>query len=228
MLELNHKLRTGYRQFVLAKLRSHDLMDALRGSWKYNDFHLDHIGKQSFSDLDLMVDVSATDQQKIKSSLERDLAPCLTLPVSVHGADSLLKINLEDSFVLNIGEFIAKTRLKGECDSFYHYTLAKISLLLLRTSSRERYEAVAHRIDAPEAHAALAVKLGRESTFDVNAAKLLLTHSSHPTAREFYERCILETPGEAFLTSFRSRIRSCKTIEPWLQEYLIKKIDGQA
>lgn len=150
------------------------------------------------------------------------------LRVSVHGADSLLKMSLTDSFILNIGEFISKTWELKVNDPDYDYTLAKISLLLLRSFQEERYAAVASRIDTPEVHLALDVKLGRESAFPPEKAALLLRSNGHSIACEFVKECVLARSSPAFVVTICSRIRSCQSIAPWLQEYLISKMGGAA
>lgn len=228
---LDLELRQAHRQFVLDTLAQNHLLQALRGSWKYGDFHLHHAGGFSLSDLDLVVPgVSPTSRRMIQSKLQKDLAPFFPLKVSIHPADSLLKMNLADSFVLNIGEFIAKTRMVKTVDTSYDHTLAKISLLLLRSYPEERYPEVACRIGTPEALSALAVKLGAEAKFSSDTAGLLLksTSAANSFALEFLERCVFEPASEDFLGSLRNRIALCSSIEPWLREYLIRKIDGAA
>ncbi|MEA2206797.1 MAG: hypothetical protein QOE77_3573 [Blastocatellia bacterium] len=148
------------------------------------------------------------------------------MKVSIHPADSLLKMTLEDSFVLNIGEFIAKTHMRATNEPLYEHTLAKISLLLLRIHTTERYTDIAYRIGTREAFSALSVKLGATTGFPLQAARRLLKLGSTSFSSEFFERCVLQRANADFLYLLRNRIQLCSSIELWLQEYLIAKIDG--
>lgn len=216
-------------RLIVAVLRRHHLLNALRGSWKYNDFHFDSVDESTRSDLDLVVDgMSSVKRLELEATLQMDFADNFALRVSIHGADSLLKMSLADSFMLNTGEFIAKTQKLEVGSPDYDYTLAKIVLLLLRTSPEERYNDVANRIGTPEVRLALDVKLGLDSAFPTEKALLLLCSSEHAIAREFIEECVLTVPSPNFVDTVRCHIRRCHTIAPWLQEYLINKINGFA
>jgi hypothetical protein len=219
-------LRNECRQLIADTLSKHSLEDALRGSWKHDDFHLDPTGTLTRSDLDLVVDgLSTTQRMHIQAILQADFNSSLALRVSVHGADSLLKMSLSDSFILNIGEFISKTKKLSVGDSDYDYTLAKIALLLLRSFPEERYAVVAARIGTSEARLALDVKLGLSSLLPTEKAVFLLRSGANPLLVEFVNECILTKPSTSFVESIRNRVRHCHTIDPWLQEYLIDKID---
>lgn len=227
MLDLDFELRQEHRQFVLDTLAQNDLLPALRGSWRYGDFHLSRVDGFSLSDLDLVIPgLSPASRKMIQYKLQKDLARLFPLKVSIHSADSLLTMSLADSFILNIGEFIAKTRMVKIGDASYDHTVAKISLLLLRTYPEERYSEVACRIGTLEALSALAVKLGGETKFSSDAATQLLKSPSAASsiALEFLERCVLEPAGEDFVKSLRNRLNLCASIQPWLRQYLIRKM----
>lgn len=212
---------------ILDCLRRHNLLTALRGSWKYNDFHFDQVGKSTRSDLDLVVEwLSLVKRQELTTTVQNDFADKFTLRVSIHGADSLLKMSLADSFILNTGEFIAKTKKLEVGSPNYDYTLAKIVLLLLRISPEERYGDVAKRIGTPEAHQALGVKIGSYSIFSIDQALTLLYSSERTIAHEFAEQCVLTVPNQQIVETICCRVRNCRTIAPWLQQYLIQKING--
>ncbi len=214
---------------IVDTLQRHHISNALRGSWKHNDFHLDPTGLLTRSDLDLVVEgLSSMERLQTQATLQADFGNSMFLRVSVHGADSLLKMNLADSFILNIGEFISKTRELNAGDPDYDYTLAKIALLLLRSFSEERYAAVAVRIGTPEVRLALDVKLGLESAFPPEKAAMLLHSSANSLACEFVEECVLAVPSPAFVDTIRNRVHCCQSIDPWLQEYLICKMGGAA
>jgi len=228
-MKLYKSLRSERLRLVEDILRRHHLSNAIRGSWKHNDFHLAPTGELTRSDLDLVVEgLSPTERQQTQSTLQADIGNSMLLRVSVHGADSLLKMSLADSFILNIGEFISKTRELKAGDPDYDYTLAKITLLLSRSFPEERYAAVAARIDAPEVHLALNVKLGLESVFPPEKAELLLRSSAYPIVREFVAGHIMGAPSPAFVDTIRNRVRHCQSIDLWLQEYLVSKMGGTA
>ncbi len=222
-------LRIKRLRLIVDTLQRYHLFNALRGSWKHNDFHLAPTGTLTLSDLDLVVEgMPPMECVQTQVTLQADFSNSMSLRVSVHGADSLLKMSLADSFILNVGEFVSKTRELKASDPGYAYTLAKISLLLLRSFPEERYAAVAARIGTPEVALALDAKLGLESTFPTEKAALLLRSCTHSLAREFVEECVLMDPSPTFGNTIRNRIRCCKSIDPWLQEYLISKMDGVA
>lgn len=222
-------LRNERLQLVVDTLQRHRLSGALRGSWKYDDFHLAATGALTRSDLDLVVDgLTPAERLQTQAILQADFGNSMALRVSVHGADSLLKMNLADSFILNIGEFISKTRKLKAGNPDYDYTLAKITLLLLRSFPEERYGAVAARIGTPEVQLALDVKLGLESAFPPEKAAILLHSNASPVVREFIEAYVLAAPSPAFVDTIRNRVRRCQSIDPWLQEYLLSKMGGAA
>ncbi|MBI3916365.1 MAG: hypothetical protein HY322_05095 [Betaproteobacteria bacterium] len=225
--ELYRTMRIERLRLIVETLQRHNLLNALRGSWKHNDFHLDCSGRFSLSDLDLVVDgKSVLERKQLQITLQEELKDSFPLRVSIHGEDSLLKMNLVDSFVLSTGEFISKTRNRQ--DPNYDYALAKIALLFLRSFLDERLFAVATRIGTPEARLALDVKLGLRSTFPTESAAALLYSDASPITIEFVEECVLAPPSARFVEIIRSRVRSCPTIDPWLQEYLISKMDATA
>lgn len=221
--------RARAKSVVLNLLRGHGLSQALRGSWKYDDFHLSKDGSQSLSDLDLVIDgVSDDVRRQYAEDMQNELSAVLALRVSIHGSDSLLEMNLGDSFVLNMGEFIAKTsRIKPEHPE-YSYTLAKISLLMLRNFTKERYLDVSQRIHTREVEMSMGVKLGDETYFPTDAATKLLSLSPHSTVKYFVENCVRRSPGEDTIMSVIDQIRQCSSIAPWLQDYLIYKINSAA
>lgn len=222
-------LRNGRLRLIEDTLQRHHLPSALRGSWKYDDFHLAPSGALTRSDLDLVVEgLSLKERLQTQATLQAEFGNSMALRVSVHGADSLLKMNLADSFILNIGEFISKTRELKAGDPDYDYTLAKITLLLLRSFPEERYAAVAARIGTPEVRLALDVKLGLESAFPPEKAAQLLRSSAYPIVCKFVEEYVLAIPSSVFVDMIRNRVRRCQSIDLWLQEYLISKMGGAA
>ena len=217
------------KSVVLDLLRCHGLSQALRGSWKYDDFHLSKEGSQSLSDLDLVIDgVSGDVRRQYAEVLQNELSTVLALRVSIHGSDSLLEINLGDSFVLNMGEFIAKTSKISPEHPEYSYTLAKISLLMLRNFTRERYFNVSKRIRTCEAETAIEVKLGDETHFSTEAASKLLSLSPHSAVKFFVKNCVQKTQNRETIELVKRQVRLCNSISPWLQDYLIFKINSGA
>ena len=217
------------KSVILDLLRRHGLSQALRGSWKYDDFHLSKDGSHSLSDLDLVMDgVSDDVRHQHAEVLRNELSTVLALHVSIHGSDSLLEMNLDDSFVLNMGEFIAKTSRLNPEHPKYSYTLAKISLLMLRDFTRERYINISKRIHTCEAKTAIEVKLGEKTCFTTERAFKLLSLSTHSTIEFFLRNCVQRSPNHETIKSVNEQIRKCSSIAPWLQNYLISKINSGA
>jgi hypothetical protein len=215
------------KSVVLELLKCHGLSQALRGSWKYDDFHLSKDGSHSLSDLDLVMNGVSDDARHQQAEiLQNELSTVLALRVSIHGGDSLLEMNLSDSFVLNMGEFIAKTSRIDPERPEYSYTLAKISLLMLRNFTPERYINVSKRIHTCEAETAIAVKLGEETYFPTQAASKLLSLSCHSTVEFFLSNCVHRSPNQETIDLVKEQVRKCRSIAPWLQNYLISKIDS--
>lgn len=222
----NTLARENAKSVVLDLLMCHNFSQALRGSWKYDDFHLSEDGSQSLSDLDLVMDgVSGDVRRQHAAVLRNELSKVLALRVSIHDSDSLLDMNLGDSFVLNMGEFIAKTRQIVPEHPLYSYTLAKISLLILRNFTTERYMGVSKRLHTCEAETAIAVKLGEETYFSTEAASKLLSLSTHSTVEYFLSNCVQRPPSQETIKSVKEQIQKCSSIAPWLQNYLISKMD---
>lgn len=206
-------------------LRRCGISRSLRGSWRYDDFHLSKDGLQSLSDLDLVMDEAPEPvRRQYAEEIKNELRAVLALRVSIHRSDSLLKMNLGDSIVLNMGEFIAKTSRIDQKHPEYSYTLAKISLLMLRDSTQERYFDVSQRIRTREAERSIRVKLGDETDFSTEAALTLLSVSSKSTVKYFVKNCVQRSPSCETIMSVKAQIRQCRSIAPWLQNYLICKM----
>ena len=201
------------------------LSDAVRGSWKYGDFHLSQDGSSTQSDLDLVVQHATNDEKSaISSSIHTLLSPTLDVRVSVHAADSLLAMDLKDSFVLNMGEFLSKVAGQTEHPESRDYVMAKIVLLLLRCNPAERYSQVAARLGTPDAILAIRVKLGVRVKLPRSAALRLVANSDHPVVAEFQRTCVRQDNWVDAASYVRSNIGNCPTIADWLRNYLLSKL----
>lgn len=214
------KNRDYTQEVVWQIIESRGLGQSIRGSWKYGDFHLDQSGR-SLSDLDLVVgELSSYGRAALRESLIAGLP--IEMNVSIHPKDSLLKMSLEESRVLNICEFISK--LGAARSRYLSYHRAKILLLLLRQSTIERYREVAVRLGTPQAQHALRVKLGQSSRFTIHDSVALASNSRELKMFEFIERCVIQEPTASYLASLVKDLGACTTIDPWLKEHLLGKM----
>jgi len=207
---------------VLQFLEVRDLGKSLRGSWKYGDFHLDQRGR-SLSDLDLVVEeLSTHDRAALRTSLVAELP--IMMNVSIHPRDSLLVMNLQESRILNICEFISKLRVPSHDLS---YARAKILLLLSRQNTLERYRDVAVRLGTSQSQRALRVKLGQSFKFSTCDSVALASSSGQVKVVEFIEQCVVQEPATSYLDSLVKDLASCTTIDPWLKQHLLGKMGVQ-
>lgn len=222
-----YNLREEKKQIVTNSLIKLNALQCLRGSWLKDDFHFSTTLKTSFSDLDLVCPGPSLGRIKLLQNVNDTLYKnAFLIRVSVHKADSLLKMSIEDSRVLNIGEYLSKVINNNLSPDHLSYIRAKMILLLLRINTGERYIDVANRINTYESYKAYRNKIGIESDFSLeNAHALLLTSQTRPVKLFLYS-CILSNPTEKYTSQIINHLTDCKSIERWLQKYLIAKIQG--
>ena len=222
IVEINRRVANEYVASVLCEL---SVSDSVRGSWKYGDFHLSADGSKSYSDLDLVIsEIGEKERHEFAALIRSRLAPRLNLAVSIHPADFLMSMNLDDSLVLSLGEFVAKASRGPQLGAHFQYMTAKITLLLLRQHVRERYLDVAQRIGTPEAERSAEVKLGTHCEFSLQAAAKLAGGTRDTTIKMFVRTCLLSADFPAAATYVCCRIERCASIAPWLKHHLLSKM----
>ena len=121
---------------------------ALRGSWRWGDFHLDERTGRSCSDVDLFGrDTHAAGR------LSTGAGP---LRVAVHAVDYERSVSLRVSYAFALVN-LATARVARADDP---YLLAKAQLMLARQDTGERYADVAARLGGPPAVRLVGRKLG--------------------------------------------------------------------
>lgn len=221
-------LRDSRRDRLFAVLNTHGVLEGLRGSWLYGDFHLSCTGQRSLSDVDLVVtSISEIKRSLLARRLTDEITEFLPMRVSIHKEDSLQYMSLSDAVLMAIAEFIVKLRHDvPQCRVTRDYLRAKITLLLHRNTLNERYSAVANRVGGPHATRALDVKLGSSESFPLESAVTLLESLRGALPLEFGQECLVQEPTDDYIEFVEKRVRLAKTVEPWLQQYVIDKIRG--
>ena len=217
------------KQFLLNILREYDLDNHIQGSWKAGDFHLSIDGNTSYSDVDILVNgINEFEQKRLIQAISLDLSKYFDYPISVsiHNRNSLYQMNISDAQVLGIAEYIAQYRkIHATISCPKDYIDSKFTLLLLRNSFNERYQEVSNRIGTIEAQRALDVKLGREKNFPIEYAKFLISEFGNTTGIQFYNHCLFNNPDDNFAKSILSQLAQCQTIDQWLHDYLVSKVN---
>jgi hypothetical protein len=218
------ELRARCRNRVQEVVSRHQGEVVLRGSWKYGDFHL-AIDGRSLSDLDAVAEGASHDEcARLCRALTSEISSDLRLQVSVHERDYLMDMNLPDSRVLNVCEYLAKLRLYSQQRGVMDYVTAKILLLLVRRSPRERYREVGERVGTEAVEQAVRVKLGESRVFPASVASSLAVSSGEASALEFIEECVMRRPSSRFIGKMVRRLQACPTIASPLQAYVAKKM----
>jgi hypothetical protein len=219
------RMREDIQSWVLSVLAGRGLGGCLRGSWLRGDFHLMPDGTRSYSDVDLVVLSADADMRLcIAQECARDIGRRLPMKVSVHPADSLALVGLDDSFYLGIGEYIAKSRANEWGKGGLDYLRAKLVLMLLRRTCQETYEEIVKRLEDPDGRRAWETKLGCESAFSIECAARLVGHHGHALAQECIAECVRVPASPAWIDRVLCGVRHAPTIEPWLRDYLVDKV----
>lgn len=199
--------------------------DAMRGSWRHDDFHLSPDGRVSFSDLDLVLP-GATDVEiaDLRMAIHRALSPALQIPVSIHPVESMRDLSVGDARLLVIGEYVISIFRKvtsGRMSA--DYARAKVSLLFLRATRGERYRDVARRIDDDTVTRAVRVKLGTADDFSVDDLRDCLQGQQDATIQRFVAQCVLRSPGPEFMRAWEEEVLAASSVTTWLKEFLIAR-----
>jgi hypothetical protein len=215
-----------------ARLCVHDALarcgvaiDAVRGSWRYGDFHLSSYGRISMSDLDLVI-TGMTDSEiaSLRPEIERRLAPALQIPVSIHPLESMRGMSSDDARLLAIGEYLISILRKVQAGRMSaDYARAKVTLLFLRRTTDERYPEVAFRMDEPGIIRAAKVKLGIAADFTVADMTHCLQNERDETIQRFIAGCLLHNPTSEFVRKWERDVRAASSVSQWLKEFLISR-----
>lgn len=209
---------------VLGAIDRLGFTESIRGSWAHGDFHYCEKTHRSFSDLDLVM--ALADEERIRRSqlIAQACSLVVTVPVSIHPAEFLSEMTIEDARWLNVAEFLAKTARLPLDDAFYQYTAAKISLLLCRSHNAQRYEDVARAVGSAAAHGALLCKIGSSQIFDRLDAAKLVSVVAHEAGQTFVA-LLSPFADQRGVTDFvRSKINAGHSIQPWLRERILSKL----
>ncbi|RKZ54459.1 MAG: hypothetical protein DRR16_03180 [Candidatus Parabeggiatoa sp. nov. 3] len=204
------------------------MLEFLRGSWKTGTFHLNSSGRYSQSDIDILVyKIDQSRAKIISNAIMQDTLLLFDSPldVSIHPEDSLSNLNINDSKLINIAEYIFKYKQyifknSGNLD----YIKVKIIFFLLRKTVDDSYTSITTRIDTKEIKHALNVKMGLESIFPLEYAKQLIYTYGNQFAFDFLKNCLVKVPDEDFINFITDEIHSSKTIDSWLQSYMLEKL----
>lgn len=218
------------KRYLLNTLSKHGLTDNhLKGSWQSCSFHLSINENISYSDVDLLVNaIDEPKRNELIEAIQYDLTEYFdnSISVSIHNRRSLYQMSISDAQILGVAEYIAQYRKIRTTLSFpKDYIDTKFTLLLLRNSFDERYQDVSVRIGTTEAKRALDVKMGRKKTFPLEYAKSLIDEYGNPTAVQFLNHCLLNSPNDNITKSTLSQLAQCKTIDRWLYCYLVSKVN---
>lgn len=204
----------------------------IRGSFRFNDFHLDLATGRSYSDLDLVgsaLEAVETDaiRQRIADTIE---AACGSkLKVAIHPAEYFSGLNPGDARFLAIGEYLRLESARKASPGLADYHRAKTVLMALRSSPSERYRATAERLHSKSSRLALNVKLGLEPTFTwESAAELLDAVECTTEAAELLRLCGEESLSESDFFNFLEELRGRTEIPSWLRSLLLDRVSLEA
>jgi hypothetical protein len=218
--------RAELHRYILEVVRTHAPECSVRGSFRYGDFHLEPATASLRSDLDLLgPGLGERDRERTAAALGAALAtgPGVRLRVSIHPHDGFAPLSPADLRLMSIGEY-----LRHDADGGYprDYLLAKVCLLLARSTQAERYLETALRVRTPQALAAGRVKVGEARTFPEASARALLAGVDRPEAALFAAECLGRSPGAAFRRDYARRLRQRTGIDPWLRNYVADAVSG--
>ncbi|MFS2185654.1 hypothetical protein ACCC92_03210 [Mucilaginibacter sp. Mucisp84] len=200
---------------------------SLRGSWKFDDFHLDSQQDLTHSDIDLIaMGPLKSEKELVIAGLQQQISPLLRIRISIHPEDHLSQISLEDSRIKNIYEYLIhfKNAQDPEHPSV-NYLKAKIMMLLLkRTERNQRFADIRAELPGPATANLHAIKIGTEKTIDLQALSRLMDTITDPVTLSFYANCIIADPSPQYYDAIHQQFLDCETVSDWLKNYIISKM----
>lgn len=198
----------------------------IRGSWMHSDFHLDPNLEFTNSDIDLISQSNVSNRNDlIIKDIENKLSNILKMKVSVHNEDHLTNIELPDSKIKNIYEYLihflkASVSNKPASD----YFKAKIMMLLMKTVERnQRYAALRDEIASASMKNLYNIKIGIEKEIENELLEEMIISHGDATALSFYENCIKGLPDASYMESIHKKFMKCQSISNWLKSYILNK-----
>ena len=220
--------RVKVQQDIFKICKKQQVYRYLRGSWKNGDFHWNIDKGITYSDIDILIEgISIELRQKMAKAITDETANFSNAPIhtSIHPQNALDLMDLKDSRVLNICEYISKfISFSSYEQRGLEYLRAKILLLLLRNHTSERYIDVRNRIQTPEVQRAYGVKLGLYPIFSIEDARTLIYKFGDQMSKIFYDHCLRSIPSSSYINSIVSTLQNCNTIDRWLKDYMIDKL----
>lgn len=220
--------RDEFQRTVTAAVSSVEEPVYLQGSFAHGDFHLRSTTPASFSDVDCVLsEATATTCEQVRRTVETELASRLdhTLKVSVHPGAHFSLLSGPDARFLALGEYLRHVVAIGSDPIQAAFHRAKIFLLVLRESQRERYGDVAARLShIPEVCRAHAVKLGFEDEFPAEVPIRILRSSQTPPEGHRLAQWLTVDDLASERDLYRAELRSKTSISRWLRHYVADKV----
>jgi hypothetical protein len=199
---------------------------ALRGSWKYDDFHLNLNKDITYSDIDLLANSKQNfNREKILMPIEIQLKNIINIKLSIHPDDHFEKISLEDSKLKTIYEYIVYYK---NCiitrRTPLNYFKAKTLLLLMKSEEKQqRYFDIYDEVNHPGIVNLYNMKIGITETFQKHFVSDMVAKKGDLIIKSFFDNCIEHQPQEHYFSEIHRRFISAKSISPWLKSYIISK-----
>lgn len=210
-----------------ARRQVHQEVDSLGcrliGSWAVDEFHLDRMGRESFSDIDAWHPDSRTHKNHVITlKLEQHE---VRLRLSIHGSgynDSVSRDGFRIFALLNVAQSIALQRPPGHVQ----YEVCKAFLMMSRIANGQSYSEVARTL-GHDGILALRVKLGATSLTEMRtkhgpwrkveaAAQHLLNHHGNQFELEDHPREVIQA-GINYLRTHPDDYPN------WLRTYAVEK-----
>ncbi len=198
----------------------------IRGSWKYNDFHLDFLKTFTYSDIDLIAPKSLNiDTTMLKFEIEQSLKNILPMKVSIHFDDHLSNISIEHSKVKFIYEYLIsylKTLKFGTENN--DYFKAKTIMMLMRTvDNNQRFKQICDEIGGKSINNLYKIKIGEQNEINLSNLTEMIHRNGDQITKSFITNCVNKDPNCQYIDLIRDQFHACTTISDWLKNYIEQK-----
>ncbi len=191
----------------------------IKGSFKYGDFHFNIARRETLSDLDLTLDCATErDRHHLAVSVSEQIymSAGARIRVSVQAHNHHDGLNLPDSRLLAVGEYLRHAPSIPAGHPAHAYLLAKACLGVLRSRPSQRPRDIAMLLGSSLALTALGVKLGTLDSFSAVSAQALLDQGIASPESAILTEVIQRAPSESDAQQFIAELGRRPDVHPWL------------
>lgn len=199
----------------------------IRGSWKMGDFHYNKSNNTTYSDLDLFLPHhNNINIDSIRIILASNIRSLLNIEVKIQTNNDIYNINLEDSYIKVIYEFIISiTNASFQHDPYFiQYSKAKSFILLNRNSNFiSSYSDIVADLKQPCFYDLLKVKMGIKQDYETTQLHKFMDTCSNELIVDFYKNCMIGNPPINYIAKMRDSFQSVSSITDSLKYYINQK-----